>query len=92
MDLAALPAIETLIGLAGAPITLLLTHTMLRPFSKLPKSAHGFGSIIVGILWNLAAIAYAHGDLARAPALGILSGLAATGIKHGYIHRQRVGR
>lgn len=77
---------SSLVGAAGAPVVMALVSALVKPLTD-DARFYSAASIILGVLWNLL-LAYAlveagiqtHVLIASVVILGVLSGLAASGL------------
>lgn len=82
MNLEGVPTVEAMVGLVGVPVVAALVQAIRASFPQAPQRLNALFALAAGVFWNALVISYAHGDMWRAPALGILSGLGALGALH----------
>jgi len=73
-------ALRDLIGAAGVPAIVALVELMKRTFPELPARAHPGLALLFGIGLNLALSGYSGTSLVEAASIGLIAGLAASGL------------
>lgn len=71
---------ESFVGLAGAPIVAAFVSVLVKPFVS-DKRFYSPAALLMGLLWNVGiAAAVTQTNIAEAAILGVVTGLAASGL------------
>ncbi len=68
------------VGLAGVPVVIGLVEVVKRGFPALPARCYPLVSLAIAVAINVAVASNQHGDLFAAAIVGLVSGLAASGL------------